>query len=95
MIPVAGGVLAGLIVGALLVWWLTRTIEVDETDVPGRTEQCECGRLISGPDLHLVVAGGDDDADLGIDTSGGGGTFMSAAFCPEHCPGGCRHGCDP
>lgn len=83
-------------------WWLNRRtptpLEVEFTDEhddagedwPEPVGECICGRQVTGPDRHLVVAHGTDDDQLGID---GGGTAMSADFCPDHCPGGCHHGC--
>jgi hypothetical protein len=51
--------------------------------------ECICGRQVAGDDWHIIVAFQDDDEELGIQ----GGTAMSADFCAEHCPGGCRQGC--
>lgn len=56
-----------------------------------RTEQCEiCGAEISIVVTHLVTTTfTDDDTIIG----GTGGTAMSAAYCTNHCPGGCTKGC--
>jgi hypothetical protein len=71
----------------LLAWWRRR-----RQPPTVRFEECECGALVAGDDLHLVVAVQDDDllAAEGMSIVGGG-TAMSAAFCAEHCPGGCRN----
>lgn len=59
----------------------------------GRTEQCEvCGAEISIVVAHLVTDAFDDDHILAAKPAFGG-TGMSAAYCSNHCPGGCRQGC--
>lgn len=58
----------------------------------GRTEECEvCGAEISIVVAHLVTATFADDEKIGM---ADGGTAMSAAYCSNHCPGGCRLGCE-
>lgn len=77
-------------------WWLRRAEPVRPEDDPlepeywNPTGQCVCGKHVSGPDWHIVVAIMDDDEDIGATY---GQTAMSADFCSEHCPGGCRLGC--
>lgn len=56
---------------------------------PYQSGECICGLLVGGDDLHRLVAAQDDGA-LGISE---GGSFMSADFCADHCPGGCLQGC--
>jgi hypothetical protein len=73
----------------LVAWFRPRPWEHPSTYV-SRGGECVCGRLVEGDDWHLLVAGGGDDGTLGM---GDGGSFMSADFCPAHCPGGCRQGC--
>jgi hypothetical protein len=85
----------------LAKWWLLRTgeavrlVEFDDPEVDddgwNPTGECVCGKQVAGADWHLVVAVAEDDAALGID----GGSAMSADFCADHCPGGCRWGCVP
>lgn len=70
-------------------WWLARKVRDVKITVV-RAEECErCGALVSGDALHTIVSISDDDRELGID----GSTAVSADFCAEHCPGGCRRGC--
>lgn len=75
-------------------WWLRRSeARKDRRKPPMRPSmvgECICGKVIAGPDLHMVIAICDDDHHLGIE----GSTAMSADFCAEHCPGGCVLGCD-
>lgn len=77
-------------------WWLRRSeARRDRRKPPMRPSlvgECICGKQVAGPNLHMVIAHSDDDADLGITD---GGTAMSADFCAEHCPGGCVLGCVP
>lgn len=74
--------------------WLRRLLRRRRSGHPsqqGRTEECEvCGAEISIVVAHLVGAGFTDDAALGNTF---GGTAMSAAYCVNHCPGGCTKGC--
>lgn len=49
-----------------------------------RRELCECGRWLPISEAHLIV-------DVEDDAESGGGWAQLAAFCPEHCPGGCDH----
>ena len=75
-------------------WWLNRKEQRAEPgahtgEAYSYKGECICGAEVSGDDLHVVVALADDDAKLGIE----GSTAMSADFCGEHCPGGCRLGC--
>ena len=53
---------------------------------------CEvCGLELHGPHLHEVTdAAVDDDGILTTGELMGGGTAMTAEFCPDHCPGTCR-----
>jgi hypothetical protein len=75
-------------ISRLARWWLNRT---KARPVPEYLPlgECICGKRVAGADWHLIVAG-QDDQSLGI---GDGGSFMSADFCADHCPGGCRQGC--
>lgn len=74
-------------------WWLARAERRRRVATgPAMGGECVCGRVVFGEDWHLVVAESADDAALGIE---GGQTAMSADFCAEHCPGGCRLGCVP
>lgn len=72
-------------------WWLDRAARRDakraRRSVSG---ECVCGKVVTGKDLHVVMARSTDDAALGIE---GGMTAMSADFCKAHCPGGCQRGC--
>lgn len=56
----------------------------DTVDLLERRELCECGRDIPISEAHLII-------DVEADTESGGGWVQTAAFCPEHCPGGCDH----
>ena len=66
-------------------------------DVDRRHGWCEvCGIELHGPQLHEVTdADVDDDGILTTGELMGGGTAMTAEFCGEHCPGGCRDGHAP
>lgn len=85
------GAILGCVLGFAIAWALTRPRPPAR---PARVDECVCGLEVWGDALHLVVSAGEDDEHLGI-TGGrdGGGTFMAAAFCAEHCPGGCLRGC--
>lgn len=48
---------------------------------PERTELCQCGTEVPVSRAHIVAKVYDDSE---------GGTIVAAAYCPEHCPGGCR-----
>lgn len=54
---------------------------------------CEvCGDELHGDQLHEVTdADLDGDGALSTQELMGGGTAMTAEFCGDHCPGGCRH----
>lgn len=97
----AAQVMVGAVAFALLiggVWLLDRHRPAPvETDVverhpsSSRTEECErCGAEISIVVAHLVVEIATDDDALG---NRWGGTVMSAAYCSNHCPGGCLKEC--
>lgn len=72
-------------------WWLARAERraAQPAEPPRLSGECICGAVVTGDDLHLIVAISDDDTALGIE----GSTAMSADFCAEHCPGGCLRGC--
>jgi hypothetical protein len=87
-------------IARLARWWLLRkglAVELAPEDDPLEPEywnpvgECICGLQVAGDDWHIVVAFSDDDDSLGM--AGDGGTAMSADFCAQHCPGGCRRGC--
>lgn len=61
---------------------LAGTPEVE--DSLERRELCECGEWLPISDAHLII-------DTEDDPESGGGWAQTAAYCPEHCPGGCDH----
>lgn len=66
-----------------------RAVTVHAVLVPlGATEECSapgCGIEMPLDDAHLLVATF-DEPEFGM----GAGTAMSAAYCADHCPGGCN-----
>lgn len=84
MTPVAA--VLGCVLGFAIAWVLTRPRKPPR---PVHTDECVCGLEVSGDDLHLVVSQGRSSEA----NAGDGGTFMAAAFCATHCPGGCLKGC--
>jgi hypothetical protein len=88
---IAAGVVSTILGVLLLRWWDRRRRRRRTGKATSeRLEECVCGLLVGGADLHLVVAVQDDDvlAAEGMAIMGAG-TAMSATFCAEHCPGGC------
>lgn len=65
-------------------WWRARRRPIDAFP-----DECQCGKVLTRAERHRVIDTGDDER-LEITA---GGTFMSADFCAEHCPGGCDRGC--
>ena len=85
---------------ALLDWWIAAPVAVllaaavyfvvvrllDRRWPDERTEECTCGKVLPISKMHIVGTSFGPDGEFGND----GGSFVTATFCPEHCPGGCN-----
>lgn len=98
----SAGVTIGLVALVVLLsipqigaWWRRHRRGRSNHPSTSRTEECEvCGAEISIVVAHLVTTSFDDDGLLGGATPFGG-TVMSAAYCSNHCPGGCNQPARP